>query len=162
MAIARARVYHSVPFDVRNLVTASAATLRRQGPPDDQVVETFERAITPNTRAALITYLFGIAADPTPLIDVAARAGLFIIEDFSHNLGASVGGRSLGTFGDVERGGLSADSGTSALGAGHRGRHLRRQHPRGGHRRVGPRGVRTAERTSGAGGSGRPSLRGAR
>jgi perosamine synthetase len=146
MAIARARVYHSVPFDVRNLVTSSVATLRSQGPPDDQVIETFERrfaehvgaahcvsfafartavhqalesqalphgsevlmppitispmmdavlslglrpvfvdidpnslifdveaferAITPNTRAALITYLFGIAADPTPLIEV--------------------------------------------------------------------------------------------
>lgn len=194
MAIARARVYHSVPFDVRNLVTSSVATLRSQGPPDDQVVETFERrfaehvgaahcvsfafartavhqalesqalahgsevlmppitispmmdavlslglrpvfvdidpnslifdveaferAITPNTRAALITYLFGIAADPTPLIEVAARAGLFVIEDFSHNLGASVGGRSLGTFGDVGVYSCSATKTLDAYGGG--------------------------------------------
>lgn len=52
MAIARARVYHSVPFDVRNLVTSSVATLRSQGPPDDQVVETFERRFAEHVGAA--------------------------------------------------------------------------------------------------------------
>lgn len=58
-------------------------------------------ATTSRTAAVLITYLFGRAVDPSPLLEHCSAEGIFVIEDFSQALGASVRGRSLGTFGDV-------------------------------------------------------------
>jgi len=58
-------------------------------------------AITPRTRAALITYLFGIAPNAGELTRICTNKGLFVIEDFSHALNAEYAGRKLGTFGDV-------------------------------------------------------------
>jgi len=61
----------------------------------------FDAALTKRTRAVLLTYLFGLAADPRDLVARARTAGLFVVEDFSHDLGASVDGHPLGRFGDV-------------------------------------------------------------
>jgi len=61
----------------------------------------FDEMVGPQTRAVLLTYLFGVAADPRPIISRCRERGIFVIEDFSHNLGAAVDGRQLGTFGDV-------------------------------------------------------------
>jgi len=61
----------------------------------------FDAMVGPRTRAVLLTYLFGVAADPRPIISRCRERGIFVIEDFSHNLGAAVDGRQLGTFGDV-------------------------------------------------------------
>ncbi len=58
-------------------------------------------AITPRTRAALITYLFGIAPRAEELTRICKDNGIFVIEDFSHALNAEYQGRKLGTFGDV-------------------------------------------------------------
>ena len=58
-------------------------------------------AITPRTRAALITYLFGVAPNAEELTRICTDSGLFVIEDFSHALNAEYAGRKLGTFGDV-------------------------------------------------------------
>jgi len=60
-----------------------------------------EKAVTPATRAVLLTYLFGIVPDVDELIVTARKHGLFIVEDFSHCLNAEFCGRKLGTFGDV-------------------------------------------------------------
>ena len=49
----------------------------------------------------LLTYLFGYVPD-LPAIQAICRAtGTFLIEDFSHNIGARHDGKLLGTFGDV-------------------------------------------------------------
>lgn len=61
----------------------------------------FDEMVGPQTRAVLLTYLFGVAADPRPIITRCRERGIFVIEDFSHNLGAAIDGRQLGTFGDV-------------------------------------------------------------
>lgn len=61
----------------------------------------FDEMVGPRTRAVLLTYLFGVAADPRPIIARCRERGIFVIEDFSHNLGAAIDGRQLGTFGDV-------------------------------------------------------------
>lgn len=74
--------------------------------------QSLRSALSPRTGAAMITYLFGIAADPTPLIAECRDAGVFVIEDFSHDLGATVAGRQLGTFGDV---GIYSSSATKTL-----------------------------------------------
>ena len=47
-----------------------------------------EDAITPKTRAILLTYLFGIVPDIDKLIEIYKKNRLFIIEDFSHALNA--------------------------------------------------------------------------
>ncbi|MBU6215582.1 MAG: DegT/DnrJ/EryC1/StrS family aminotransferase [Acidobacteria bacterium] len=64
------------------------------------------------TRVVMLTYLFGIASDPTPIIEAARAVGARIVEDFSHNLGATVDGRQAGAFGDV---GIYSSSATKTL-----------------------------------------------
>jgi dTDP-4-amino-4,6-dideoxygalactose transaminase len=60
-----------------------------------------KKAITPKTRAILLTYLFGVAPNLDPLLAIAKEHGLFVVEDYSHALNAKFKGRKLGTFGDV-------------------------------------------------------------
>jgi len=60
-----------------------------------------ERAITPNTRAVLPTHLYGMACDMNPILDLAQRHGLKVIEDCAHSLGATYDGRMVGTLGDA-------------------------------------------------------------
>jgi perosamine synthetase len=59
----------------------------------------FERAITPNTRAVVPTHLFGLVCDMDPIVAIARRHGLLIVEDCAHALGATYNGRPAGTFG---------------------------------------------------------------
>ena len=61
----------------------------------------FERAITPRTRAVLPTHLYGMSCDMDPILDVARRHGLTVIEDCAHSLGATYKGRMVGTLGDA-------------------------------------------------------------
>ena len=60
-----------------------------------------ERAITPNTRAVLPTHLYGLSCDMDPILEVAGRRSLKVIEDCAHALGATYKGRMVGTLGDA-------------------------------------------------------------
>jgi dTDP-4-amino-4,6-dideoxygalactose transaminase len=60
-----------------------------------------ERAITPNTRAILPTHLYGLACDMDPILALARKHGLKVIEDCAHSLGATYKGRMVGTLGDA-------------------------------------------------------------
>lgn len=60
-----------------------------------------ERAITPRTKAVVPVHLFGQAADMDPILDVARRRGLVVIEDACQAHGAEYGGRRVGTIGDI-------------------------------------------------------------
>src|SRR4051812_36299554 len=55
-----------------------------------------ERALTPRTRAVLPTHLYGLACDMDPILDLAQRHGLKVIEDCAHSLGATYRGRMVG------------------------------------------------------------------
>ncbi|MGC4081566.1 MAG: aminotransferase class I/II-fold pyridoxal phosphate-dependent enzyme [Vicinamibacterales bacterium] len=60
-----------------------------------------ERAITPRTVAILPTHLYGLACDMDPILDIARRHNLKVIEDCAHSLGAEYKGRMVGTLGDA-------------------------------------------------------------
>ncbi len=60
-----------------------------------------ERAIGPNTRAVLPTHLYGLPCDLGPIMELARRHNLKVIEDCAHSLGATYRGQMVGTFGDA-------------------------------------------------------------
>src|SRR5881296_3683882 len=60
-----------------------------------------ERAITPKTRAILPTHLYGMACDLDPILALAKRYNLKVVEDCAHSLGAMYKGRMVGTHGDA-------------------------------------------------------------
>src|SRR5215470_7251187 len=63
--------------------------------------EAAARAITPNTRAILPTHLYGMACDLDPILALAKRHNLKVVEDCAHALGAQYRGRMVGTDGDA-------------------------------------------------------------
>jgi dTDP-4-amino-4,6-dideoxygalactose transaminase len=60
-----------------------------------------EAAITPATRAILPVHLFGQPAATEPLLELARRFRLRLIEDCAQSFGATRGGRQTGSLGDA-------------------------------------------------------------
>lgn len=60
-----------------------------------------EAAITPRTRAIIPVHLFGQPCDMDPILEIARRRGLRILEDSCETMFARYKGRSVGTFGDA-------------------------------------------------------------
>jgi dTDP-4-amino-4,6-dideoxygalactose transaminase len=59
------------------------------------------RRVTKRTRALLVVHYAGVAADLTGLTRLAREAGLWLLEDAAHAIGARWRGRHLGSFGDA-------------------------------------------------------------
>jgi perosamine synthetase len=59
-----------------------------------------EAAITPRTRAILVVHVFGRPAAMAEILAIARRHGLIVIEDACEALGATSGGRAVGSLGD--------------------------------------------------------------
>lgn len=63
--------------------------------------ERLEAAITPRTKAIIPVHLFGQPADMDPVMEIARRHGLHVIEDASQAHGAEYKGRRAGSIGDL-------------------------------------------------------------
>jgi dTDP-4-amino-4,6-dideoxygalactose transaminase len=64
-------------------------------------VEAFAAAITPRTRAVIPTHLNGRAVEMDRLNAIAREHDILVVEDTAQGFGASLGGRALGTIGDI-------------------------------------------------------------
>jgi perosamine synthetase len=63
--------------------------------------EALEAAITERTRVVVPTHLWGLPCDMGPILEIAARYNLIVIEDCAHALGATYRGKQVGTLGDA-------------------------------------------------------------
>lgn len=60
-----------------------------------------EEAITPRTKAIIPVHVGGLPCDMWPIMNVAARNNLRVIEDSCETMFASYNGQSVGSFGDI-------------------------------------------------------------
>ena len=60
---------------------------------------TIEAQLRPATKAIQVVHIAGFVADMAPILDLAERHGLAVIEDAAHALPATNGGRHAGTWG---------------------------------------------------------------
>lgn len=60
-----------------------------------------EAAITPKTKAIMPVHLHGLMADMDPIMEIARKHGLKVIEDAAQSHGAEYKGRRAGSIGDI-------------------------------------------------------------
>ena len=85
-----------------------------------------EAAITSRTRAILLVHLYGQCAEMDPILDIARRHKLVVIEDAAQSHGAEYRGRRAGAMGDI---GCFSFYPTKNLGAAGEGGMLTTNHP---------------------------------
>ena len=60
-----------------------------------------ESKITDRTKGIVVVHLYGVVADMDPIMDIAKKHGLYVIEDVAQCIGGEYKGKKTGTIGDV-------------------------------------------------------------
>ncbi len=60
-----------------------------------------EEKITDRTKAILVVHLYGQASNMTPIMEIAHKYNLRVVEDCAQSHGAKFNGKMMGTFGDI-------------------------------------------------------------
>lgn len=60
-----------------------------------------EKRITPQTKAIIVCHLQGTPADLDPIMEIAKKHGVRVLEDFAQCVGGKYKGRYLGSIGDI-------------------------------------------------------------
>ena len=63
--------------------------------------QTIEQCITENTKAIVVVHLYGYCADMSPIMELAKKHNLLVIEDTAQAMGSRINGQMAGTFGDL-------------------------------------------------------------
>ncbi|MCT7516350.1 DegT/DnrJ/EryC1/StrS family aminotransferase [Aliarcobacter cryaerophilus] len=64
-------------------------------------IEDIEAKITPNTKAIMIVHIYGLPVDVDPILELAKKYDLKIIEDAAEMHGQIYNGKMCGSFGDI-------------------------------------------------------------
>lgn len=64
-------------------------------------VDKIEAVITDKTKAILVVHLYGQASNMTPIMEIARKYNLRVVEDCAQSHGACHNGQMTGTFGDI-------------------------------------------------------------
>lgn len=99
---------HEVITTPRTFIASASAVVMRGARPvfadidrDSGLItaETIERVLTPRTKAIIVVHLAGWPADMDPIMELARRHNLWVIEDCAQAHGARYKGRSVGSIG---------------------------------------------------------------
>lgn len=60
-----------------------------------------EAAITPRTRAICVVHYAGVACEMDPIMEIAGRHGLLVVEDAAQGIFSAYKGKALGTIGEI-------------------------------------------------------------
>lgn len=88
---------------INQIVRSGATPVLVDSQPDtwNMDVASIEAKVTPRTKAIMAVHTFGLPVDMGPLLDVAGRYGLKVIEDAAEVHGQTYKGKPCGSFGDV-------------------------------------------------------------
>lgn len=64
-------------------------------------IEDIEAKITPNTKAIMVVHIYGLPVDMDPILEIARKYNLKIIEDAAEMHGQTYNGKKCGSFGDI-------------------------------------------------------------
>lgn len=67
----------------------------------NMIIEDIEAKITPKTKAIMIVHIFGLTVDIEPILELAKKYKLKIIEDAAQMHGQEYKGKKCGSFGDI-------------------------------------------------------------
>lgn len=64
-------------------------------------VNQIEAKVTPRTKAIMVVHIYGLPVDMDPILEIAQRKGLLILEDAAEMHGQTYKGKPCGSFGDI-------------------------------------------------------------